>query len=55
MFNRYLSMRATIHPRYDTSVIQTGSQRAKIQFKELMSFGFAYKFNNIRARNKRVH
>jgi hypothetical protein len=53
--NRFFSMKTTIHPRYDSSVIEAGDQRAKIQFKELMSFGFAYKFNNIRAKNSRFH
>lgn len=44
IINRWLSARLTIHPRYDTSVIMDGDDHAKIQFRELLSIGFAHKF-----------
>jgi len=53
--NRYLSINTILHPRYDTAVIAAGDRNAKIQMKELMSFGFAYKFNNIRAKKMPRH
>jgi hypothetical protein len=53
--NRYLSINTILHPRYDTAVIAPGDRRAKIQMKEVMSFGFAYKFNNIRAKKMPLH
>lgn len=45
IINRWLSARLTLHPRYDTSVIMEGDTRAKIQFRELLSVGFAHKFH----------
>lgn len=42
--NRFLSTRVLLNPRYDNTVIMPYSQKAKIQFKELLSFGFSYKF-----------
>ena len=44
IINRFMSARLMLHPRYDTSVIMTGDTRAKIQFRELLSVGFAHKF-----------
>ena len=44
IINRWLSARLTVHPRYDTSVILEGDTKAKIQFRELLSIGFAHKF-----------
>ena len=44
IINRWLSARLTIHPRYDSSVIMDGDTKAKIQFRELLSLGFAHKF-----------
>ena len=44
IINRFLSARLTLHPRYDTSVIMDGDDHAKIQFRELLSIGFAHKF-----------
>ena len=55
ILTRYLSFRLSLHPRYDTAMIAAGDKHAKIQMKELMSFGFAYKFNNIKAKNKPLH
>ena len=45
IINRWLSARLTLHPRYDTSVIMEGDTNAKIQFRELLSVGFAHKFH----------
>lgn len=45
IINRFLSARLSLHPRYDTSVIMEGDTRAKIQFRELLSVGFAHKFH----------
>ena len=44
IINRFLSARLSLHPRYDTSVIMDGDDKAKIQFRELLSVGFAHKF-----------
>ncbi len=44
IINRFMSARLMLHPRYDTSVIMDGDTRAKIQFRELLSVGFAHKF-----------
>ncbi len=45
IINRFLSARLMLHPRYDTSVIMEGDSHAKIQFRELLSVGFAHKFH----------
>ena len=45
IINRWLTARLTIHPRYDSSVIMEGDTRAKMQFRELLSIGFAHKFH----------
>lgn len=42
---RFMSARLILHPRYDTSVIMQGDTHAKIQFRELLSIGFAHKFH----------
>ena len=44
IINRFMSARLMLHPRYDTSVIMDGDTHAKIQFRELLSVGFAHKF-----------
>ena len=44
IINRFFSARVMLHPRYDSSVIMTGDDHAKIQFRELISVGFAHKF-----------
>jgi len=44
IINRFFSARAIIHPRYDSSVIMSGDKHAKIQFREMISIGFAHKF-----------
>jgi len=45
IINRFLSARLMLHPRYDSSVIMDGDTHAKIQFRELLSIGFAHKFH----------
>jgi hypothetical protein len=42
--NRFLSTRIALTPRYDNTVILASGEKAQLQFKELMSFGFSYKF-----------
>ena len=44
IINRFMSARLMLHPRYDSSVIMEGDTHAKIQFRELLSVGFAHKF-----------
>ena len=41
--NKYLSTRLLLNPRYDNTVILASAQKARIQFKELLSFGINYK------------
>lgn len=43
--NRYLSTNIYAHMRYDTSSVRDGGW-SKFQFKEILSFGFAYTFAN---------
>lgn len=44
IINRFMSARVTLHPRYDSALIYPGDEKAKMQFKELVSIGFAHKF-----------
>ncbi len=44
--NRFLSTRIMLNPRYDNTVIETGSNKAKPQFKQLLTFGLAYRLLN---------
>lgn len=49
--NRFLSVRLSVHPRFDnSSLANNGFVPHPWQFKELLSFGFAYQFTNIRAK-----
>lgn len=45
IINRFFSARVILHPRYESNVIREGDTRAKMQFKELISIGFAHKFH----------
>ena len=45
MVNRFLTTRISLNPRYDNTVIMAGSEKARIQFKELMSFGFSFRLH----------
>ena len=43
--NRFLSARLLLNPRYDnTAIMKEGDKKATIQFKELLSIGFSYRF-----------
>ncbi|MDO4191435.1 MAG: DUF3078 domain-containing protein [Bacteroidales bacterium] len=42
IINRFLSARVSLNPRYDSTI--TTTEKPKIQFKELTSIGFSYKF-----------
>ncbi len=44
IFSRYFSARVSLHPRYDNTVILAGDEKAKFQFKELVSVGFSHRF-----------
>ena len=44
IINRYFSARLVLHPRYDNTVIYMDDEKARIQFKELISLGFSHKF-----------
>lgn len=45
IINKYLSARLMLHPRFDSSVIMKGETHPRIQFRELVSVGFAHKFH----------
>jgi hypothetical protein len=45
IINRFLSARLMLHPRFDSSVIMEGDKHPKLQFRELLSIGFAHKFH----------
>ena len=44
IINRYLSAKLMLHPRYDGTVDAVADQKSKMQFKELISVGFAHTF-----------
>lgn len=44
IINRFLTTRLTLHPRFDSSYITSDDTRPHLQFKELLSIGFAHKF-----------
>ena len=44
IISRYFSTRISLHPRYDNTVILTGDEHAKLQFKEFVSVGFTHRF-----------
>lgn len=41
--NRFLSTRISLNPRYDNTVIMAAGEKAKIQFKQLLTFGLSYR------------
>lgn len=45
IINRYFSARLSLHPRYDNTVVLPDDEKAKLQFKELLSIGFYHKFH----------
>jgi hypothetical protein len=42
--NRFMSTRISINPRYDNTVIEAKGEKAKWQFKQLLSVGFSHRF-----------
>lgn len=44
IINRYLSAKLILHPRYDGTIEDVTNQKSKLQFKELISVGFAHTF-----------
>lgn len=44
VINRFLTTRISLHPRYDSSYKPNGADKAKIQFKEMLSVGFSHTF-----------
>jgi hypothetical protein len=44
IINRFLSAKLMIHPRYDGTIENVTDQKEKVQFKELISVGFAHTF-----------
>lgn len=44
IINRFMSTRISLNPRYDNTIILKEGEKSKIQFKELMSVGFSYRF-----------
>ncbi len=41
--NRFLTTRLMLNPRYDNTVILPDKEKAKIQFKQLLTFGLSYR------------
>lgn len=44
IINKYLSAKLMLHPRYDGTIEGVSDKKAKVQFKELISVGFAHTF-----------
>ena len=44
IINRYMSAKLILHPRYDGTIEEVTEQKSKLQFKELISVGFAHTF-----------
>lgn len=42
--NKYMSAKILLHPRYDGTVESTTDDKSRLQFKELISVGFAHTF-----------
>ena len=42
--NKYMSAKILLHPRYDGTVESTTEDKSRLQFKELISVGFAHTF-----------
>lgn len=43
-FNRFISMRLMLNPRYDNTIILKNGETSKIQFKQLSSVGLSFRF-----------
>lgn len=44
IINRYMSAKLLLHPRYDSTIEDATNKISKLQFKELISVGFAHTF-----------
>ena len=44
IINRYMSAKLMLHPRYDGTIDEASGQVSKLQFKEVISVGFAHTF-----------
>ena len=44
IINRYMSAKLILHPRYDSTIEDATKKISKLQFKELISVGFAHTF-----------
>ena len=43
--NRFLTTRLSVNPRYDSTFKLPNNEKAKLQFRQILSLGFTYKFN----------
>ena len=44
IINRYMSAKVILHPRYEGTVQAVSDEKSRLQFKELISLGFAHTF-----------
>ncbi len=44
VINRFLTTRLLLNPRFDNTIILKPGEKSKIQYKELLSIGFSYRF-----------
>ena len=44
IINRFMTTRLLINPRFDNTIILKEGEKSRIQFKELLSIGFSYRF-----------
>lgn len=44
VINRFLTTRLELNPRFDNTIILKEGEKSKIQFKELLSIGFTFRF-----------
>ena len=42
--NRFLTTRLSVNPRYDSTFKLPNNDKARLQFRQILSFGFSYKF-----------
>ena len=44
IINKYMSAKLLLHPRYDGTIESVSTKKSQLQFKELISVGFAHTF-----------
>jgi hypothetical protein len=44
IINKYMSAKLILHPRYDGTIDDVAERKSELQFKELISVGFAHTF-----------